>query len=133
MLLVRKRTICMYSRGVILGCCKRPERGEGIMTASKILEGKVVVVTGAGNGVGAEIAKLAAASGANVLVNDLGSEAWGGGADKTPAQRTVAAITAAGGIAVPSFHSITDWDRADRKSTRLHSSHSCATRMRSSP
>src|SRR3546814_12339595 len=71
MLLVRKRTICMYSRGVILGCCKRPERGEGIMTASKILEGKVVVVTGAGNGVGAEIAKLAAASGANVLVNDL--------------------------------------------------------------
>src|SRR3546814_5564269 len=68
MLLVRKRTICMYSRGVILVCCKRLERGEGIMTDAKILEGKVVVVTGAGNGVGAENAKLAAASVANVLV-----------------------------------------------------------------
>src|SRR3546814_14723963 len=105
MLLVRKRTICMYSRGVILGCCKRPERGEGIMTASKILEGKVVVVTGAGNGVGAEIAKLAAASGANVLVTDLGSEAWGGGPDQTPAQSPVDAIPAAAGLHAPSFPS----------------------------
>src|SRR3546814_15696924 len=61
MLLVRKRTICMYSRGVILGGCKRPERGEGIMTASKILEGTVVVATAAGTGVGAAMAESEAA------------------------------------------------------------------------
>jgi NAD(P)-dependent dehydrogenase (short-subunit alcohol dehydrogenase family) len=39
---------------------------------SKLLEGKVVIVTGAGRGVGAEIAKLAAREGASVVVNDLG-------------------------------------------------------------
>mgnify|MGYP001604709036 FL=1 len=83
------------------------------MSQSGILAGKVVIVTGAGNGVGAEIAKLAAASGASVLVNDLGGAAAGGGADTAPAQRVVDEITAAGGIAAPSFHSIATWESAE--------------------
>jgi NAD(P)-dependent dehydrogenase (short-subunit alcohol dehydrogenase family) len=49
--------------------------------AEQILEGKVVLVTGAGNGIGAEIAKLAAKCGAKVVVNDLGTSAFGEGAD----------------------------------------------------
>lgn len=82
------------------------------MSENGILAGKVVIVTGAGNGVGAEIAKMAAASGASVLVNDLGGHAEGGGADTTPAQSVVDEIVAAGGIAAPSFHSIATWDSA---------------------
>ena len=75
-----------------------------------LLEGKVVIVTGAGGGVGEGIAKLAAAEGARVLVNDLGGTADGEGADATPAQRVVNEIKAAGGEAAPSFHSIASWE-----------------------
>lgn len=82
------------------------------MVQSDFLKGKVVIVTGAGGGVGSEIAKLAAACGASVLVNDLGGGADGEGADSTPAQRVVNEITAAGGIAAPSFHSIASWETA---------------------
>lgn len=77
-----------------------------------ILDGKVVLITGAGNGIGAEIAKLAASRGAKVVVNDLGSSPFGEGADARPAQRVVDEIRAAGGEAVPSFHSIAAWDSA---------------------
>jgi NAD(P)-dependent dehydrogenase (short-subunit alcohol dehydrogenase family) len=80
--------------------------------AEQILEGKVVLVTGAGNGIGAEIAKLAASHGASVVVNDLGTSAVGQGADTAPAQRVVDEIIAAGGKAAPSFHSIAAWDSA---------------------
>ena len=80
--------------------------------SEKILEGKVVLVTGAGNGIGAEIAKMAAANGAKVVVNDLGSSAFGEGADSRPAQVVVDEIRASGGEAVPSFHSIAGWDSA---------------------
>lgn len=76
------------------------------------LQQKVVLVTGAGNGIGAEIAKLAASRGAKVVVNDLGSSAFGSGADSRPAQKVCDEIRAAGGDAVPSFHSIAGWDSA---------------------
>ena len=46
-----------------------------------MLEGKVMVITGAGNGIGAEIAKLAATSGARVVVNDFGVTPAGEGGD----------------------------------------------------
>jgi NAD(P)-dependent dehydrogenase (short-subunit alcohol dehydrogenase family) len=77
-----------------------------------MLDGKVVLVTGAGNGIGAEIAKLAASRGAKVVVNDLGSSPFGEGFDATPAQRVVDEIKAAGGEAAPSFHSVAAWDSA---------------------
>src|SRR5258708_33211783 len=80
--------------------------------AVQILEGKVVLVTGAGNGIGAEIAKLAASRGAKVVVNDLGTSPFGEGADDRPAQRVVDEIRAAGGEAVPSFDSVADWTPA---------------------
>jgi NAD(P)-dependent dehydrogenase (short-subunit alcohol dehydrogenase family) len=83
------------------------------MSESRILAGKVVIVTGAGGGVGAEIAKMAAACGAKVLVNDLGGDPNGEGADSAPAQRVVNEIRVAGGIAEPSFYSIASWETAE--------------------
>lgn len=77
-----------------------------------ILAGKVVLVTGGGNGIGAEIAKLCALEGAKVVVNDLGASPLGEGNDSRPAQRVADEIVAAGGEAVPSFHSIASWDGA---------------------
>lgn len=80
--------------------------------ADDFLGGKVVLVTGAGGGVGAEIAKMAASRGAKVVVNDLGGAAWGGGSDSSMADETVEAIRAAGGTAAPSYRSIAEWDSA---------------------
>lgn len=83
-----------------------------VMSSDGILAGKVVIVTGAGGGVGEGIAKLAARCGARVLVNDLGGTAHGEGADSSPAQRVADEINAAGGEAVPSFRSIAEWNSA---------------------
>jgi NAD(P)-dependent dehydrogenase (short-subunit alcohol dehydrogenase family) len=77
-----------------------------------VLAGKVIIVTGAGGGVGEGIARLAAAEGASVLVNDLGGNPNGEGADAAPARRVADAINAAGGSASPSFHSIATWEGA---------------------
>jgi len=55
---------------------------------------------------------LAAKCGAKVVVNDLGTSAFGEGADSRPAQKVCEEIRAAGGTAVPSFHSIAAWDSA---------------------
>lgn len=82
------------------------------MSTSRLLEGKVVVVTGAGGGIGAHIARLAASRGALVVVNDLGGDPHGAGADTRPAQAVVDEIAAAGGRAVPSFDSVATWDGA---------------------
>jgi NAD(P)-dependent dehydrogenase (short-subunit alcohol dehydrogenase family) len=72
------------------------------------LQGKVVVVTGAGRGIGREIALLAAAEGAKVVVNDLGGSADGSGQDQQPAHEVVQAIRAAGGEAVANGASVAD-------------------------
>ena len=80
--------------------------------ADGMLEGKVVLVTGAGRGIGAEVAKLAAAEGAKVVVNDLGGNVDGGGADSTPAQEVVAEIEANGGKAVVNGDSVADFQAA---------------------
>jgi len=72
-----------------------------------MVEGKVALVTGAGRGVGAEIAKTLAAHGAKVIVNDPGGTASGEGEDRAPALRTVSAIRDAGGEAEANFESVT--------------------------
>jgi NAD(P)-dependent dehydrogenase (short-subunit alcohol dehydrogenase family) len=77
-----------------------------------VLSGKVVIVTGAGRGVGAEIAKLAAREGARVVVNDLGGNESGKGEDLGPAQQVAAEIVAAGGEAVANGASVASWQGA---------------------
>jgi NAD(P)-dependent dehydrogenase (short-subunit alcohol dehydrogenase family) len=73
-----------------------------------MLKEKVVVVTGAGRGIGREIALLAAREGARVVVNDLGGSTAGEGEDRRPADAVVAEIAAAGGKALANFASIAD-------------------------
>ena len=77
------------------------------------LENQVVLVTGAGRGIGREIALLAAKEGASVVVNDLGSDPEGGGVDSSPAHDVVAEIEAFGGKAVANTDSITDPEAAE--------------------
>ena len=78
------------------------------------LDGRVAIITGAGRGLGREHALLFAAEGAKVVVNDLGGDSHGEGADATPAQQTVADIVAAGGEAVVNGDNVADWDGAGR-------------------
>jgi NAD(P)-dependent dehydrogenase (short-subunit alcohol dehydrogenase family) len=79
---------------------------------SGVLSGKVVIVTGAGRGVGAEIAKLAAREGARVVVNDLGVSQAGEGGGLGPAEEVVQEIRAAGGQAVADGSNVASWDGA---------------------
>ena len=77
-----------------------------------MLSGKVAVVTGAGNGIGSEIAKLMAKHGAKVVVNDTGVSASGEGRDPAVARAVVEQIASAGGQAVASVRDVADWDDA---------------------
>jgi NAD(P)-dependent dehydrogenase (short-subunit alcohol dehydrogenase family) len=72
-----------------------------------LLGGRVAVVTGAGRGIGREIALMMAAAGARVVVNDVGGGADGAGAEPAPADQVVKAIQQTGGQAVASYDSVT--------------------------
>ena len=75
-----------------------------------MLEGKVVLVTGAGRGIGRAVALEIASHGANLVVNDLGGGGDGRGQDAGPGQEGVDEIVAAGGSAVLNTNSVADWD-----------------------
>ncbi|MDM0104595.1 SDR family oxidoreductase [Variovorax sp. J22R24] len=73
-----------------------------------MVEGKVVLVTGAGGGIGRDIALAMASHGARVVVNDIGAAVDGQGHNAGPAQQVVDEIHALGGEAVPNTDSVAD-------------------------
>lgn len=77
-----------------------------------ILDGKVVLVTGAGRGIGRDFSLAMAAAGAKVVVNDLGASTDGTDIEGTPAQEVVKAISDSGGEAVANYGSVSNFDDA---------------------
>lgn len=80
--------------------------------SSDMLKDKVILVTGAGRGIGRDIALLAASRGAKIVVNDIGGTEKGEGEDRTPSMEVVAEIKDSGGDAVANYDSVADWDAA---------------------
>ena len=81
---------------------------------SGLCDGRIVIVTGAGGGIGREHALLFAREGAKVVVNDIGGSRSGEGTDVGPAQQVVDEIEAAGGEAIANTDDISTWDGAER-------------------
>ena len=79
-----------------------------------ICDGRVVIITGAGRGLGRAHALAFAAEGAKVVVNDVGASLTGEGHDLTPAAEVVAEIKSLGGDAIVNDDDVSDWDGAGR-------------------
>ncbi|MCU1400450.1 MAG: family oxidoreductase [Acidimicrobiales bacterium] len=77
-----------------------------------ICDDRVVIITGAGRGLGRAHALAFAAEGAKVVVNDIGAELDGSGGTLSPAQEVAEEIAAAGGQAIVNGDDISDWDQA---------------------
>ena len=82
------------------------------MSVNRLCEGRVAIVTGGARGLGREYSLMLARHGAKVIVNDLGGDAAGHGADLTPAQQVVEEIRAAGGEAAVNGADVSNWDAA---------------------
>ncbi len=78
-----------------------------------LCEGRVAIVTGSGRGIGREHALMLASEGAAVVVNDLGAQPDGSGADAGPANEVVAEIEAMGGAAIVNGSDVTDFAEAE--------------------
>ena len=78
------------------------------------MEGRVVIVTGAGRGIGREVAHWMADDGASVVVNDLGGAVDGEGTSDSPAEQTAQEIRDKGGNAVANFDSVADYESAGK-------------------
>src|SRR4051812_18198083 len=81
---------------------------------AKSLEGKSIIVTGAGRGIGREIALLCAAEGAKVVVNDPGVAADGSGSSAAPGEEVAEKIKKRGGTAVAIFKPVAEPTPASR-------------------
>jgi NAD(P)-dependent dehydrogenase (short-subunit alcohol dehydrogenase family) len=81
---------------------------------TRLCEGRICIVTGAGRGIGREHSLMLAEHGAKVVVNDIGGEIDGSGRSTGPAQAVVDEIVAAGGEAVVNGDDISSWDGAER-------------------
>ena len=79
-----------------------------------ICDGRVVIVTGSGRGLGREYALELARQGAHVVVNDLGGASEGGGGDAAPAAEVVAEIETRGGVATANADDVAEPDGAQR-------------------
>jgi len=83
----------------------------------KLLEGKTVLVTGAGGGIGRDFALAMAAAGASVLVNDIGTSVKGEGSDAGPAQKVADEINnrfgGSGARAIANTDSVAQWESAN--------------------
>ena len=77
-----------------------------------ICDDRVVIITGAGRGLGRAHALAFAAEGARVVVNDIGAELDGSGGTLSPAQEVAEEIRAAGGEAIVNGDDISDWDQS---------------------
>jgi len=79
-----------------------------------LLDGRSAVVTGAGRGIGRDIALCLASEGAKVVVNDIGVTLGGEGTAEDPAAQVCKEIEAGGGNAVPNHDSVSDFEAAGR-------------------
>ena len=81
---------------------------------SRLCEGRIAIVTGAGRGIGREHALMLAAHGAKVVVNDLGGNVDGTGGDVSPAEQVAREIREMGGEAIANGDSVSSWEGAQR-------------------
>jgi NAD(P)-dependent dehydrogenase (short-subunit alcohol dehydrogenase family) len=84
------------------------------MSSKTDLLGKAAIVTGAGGGIGREIAIALSAAGASVIVNDIGTSLYGQGQSASPGQETKALIEGRGGTAQVSSDSVATWSSAQK-------------------